>query len=976
MAITGEDHFQDTAGANLSTHIMDVGGSASASWTQLNGSLLLEGASTPGLRNSGTNTRGVYVNNTVAPGARQCIGCVITAKATLLAGNQAGIGLGFPTSGTNQDCYDLNVNALDTAGNVSLVAFLRSTTGAGTTLINSATISGWTATVAHTVSMMRDTSNTDIIVSLDGSPIYLIREGTITRNGRAGVTSGGTTQTSVQGYQHTDWFFDNMSDAPTNSVRPTIDNTTPHVGDVLTASPGTWSAGDTFSYQWMSLDASGTGQHFSAIAGATQSTYTVQSGDAGKTIICVIRRSTGAPAANLVGVGTRATASTSAVVYPAPTNLTVPTLSGAGISGANATRDIVINTTDGTWLNKTAQTYRWQKSTNGGGTYTDIVGATSNSYIPVSGDVGALVRSAVDATNNGAGPTTAFSAAVTIVPPVPANNIPPTITGTGFVGDVHTVSNNGAWTESPTSYTYQWVESTNGGTSYSPVFGATNNTYTPGNGEAGDLLAVQVTAHNAGGASAPVRSNAISLATSFSSSTVTIGLTGGSSNNDYRVSLGGFRSTAIPNVGDGIANAVMQDITTVQAFAGYIDYVALAVRNSSSVNTWDNATAWLTIPTTSPDDEVYLAVDTSPVNTPGVTIPNNTTSPPFDFVEAIDSASAVEIGTLTPGDWKILWFKRVVNARANRAVGDTFTLHIEGTVHGTSNIVARELHVIYSINPPAQMGFSYITQTSGLVGTIGMMLKNIDTGDITIPFSTTGIVEDFPGHYVASRDAITVPGNYEIFWSTAYPLTLGSFDSGPFTLYDYALQDLGVAVDQITAGMLFALVDSYTGVNGSVAHVLNSILAKDPLNTTIPGGYPLGTAGAALSRIASGVVETTPVVSANGGVVNLVIGRDYFAVDGVGLTFTDQGANWPDLSGAVVTLEVMDQADDFNTSFTVTGIANPASGDSKVITFDVSATETDLLNADRPYKFEARATLSNGHVVSLVIGKVNALRAA
>ncbi len=76
--------------------------------------------------------------------------------------------------------------------------------------------------------------------------------------------------------------------------------------------------------------------------------------------------------------------------------------------------------------------------------------------------------------------------------PVPANTALPSITGSPYVGQVLTCS-QGTWTNSPTSYAYQWLR---GG---SAIAGATSSTYSLGAADAGGLISCAVTSTNAGG---------------------------------------------------------------------------------------------------------------------------------------------------------------------------------------------------------------------------------------------------------------------------------------------------------------------------------------------------------------------------------------------------------------------------------------------------------------------------------------------
>lgn len=82
-------------------------------------------------------------------------------------------------------------------------------------------------------------------------------------------------------------------------------------------------------------------------------------------------------------------------------------------------------------------------------------------------------------------------------PAIPANTTLPAITGTAQVGQTLTAS-QGAWSNMPTSYAYQWRR---GGAA---ITGATASTYVPVTGDIGAVLTCAVTASNAGGASSAV----------------------------------------------------------------------------------------------------------------------------------------------------------------------------------------------------------------------------------------------------------------------------------------------------------------------------------------------------------------------------------------------------------------------------------------------------------------------------------------
>jgi len=252
---------------------------------------------------------------------------------------------------------------------------------------------------------------------------------------------------------------------------PTITGTA-QVGQTLAASIGDIAPPAT--YQW---SRAGT-----PISGATSATYVLTDDDMGKTITLAVG-----------GVSPP----TAAVANTVPTNLTLPTISGTPQVGNTLTATL------GTWSHKpTSFWYQWANSKG------FIAGATQLSYVPAIADVGLALQFFVVAINSAGQSAIARSAATnTVLPAIPVNTALPTIGGTAQIGQTLSAS-TGGWTNSPTSFAYQWSDSATG-----PIGGATASAYVPTSANLGHTLTVSIVATNAVGSSTPATSAATSAVT-------------------------------------------------------------------------------------------------------------------------------------------------------------------------------------------------------------------------------------------------------------------------------------------------------------------------------------------------------------------------------------------------------------------------------------------------------------------------------
>jgi hypothetical protein len=271
---------------------------------------------------------------------------------------------------------------------------------------------------------------------------------------------------------------------PVSSAAPVITGTARR-GQTLTATMGMWSpAGTSYAYQWQR----DTGSVWTDISGATASTYVLALADVGAQVRVHVT------ATNASGTGQVDADPLGPVADRVPLNTTAPVVSG-GVQGGR-----VLSASLGAWSPAgTSYAFQWQRDTGSG--WTDISGATSQTYTTVVADVGATVRAQVTATN-AFGTLTASSAGVgPIGSGVPASTAAPTITGVAKRGQA-LAANGGSWNPAGASYTFKWQRDT--GSGWTDVSGATASGYTPVAADLTAALRVVVTATNGfGTTSAP-----------------------------------------------------------------------------------------------------------------------------------------------------------------------------------------------------------------------------------------------------------------------------------------------------------------------------------------------------------------------------------------------------------------------------------------------------------------------------------------
>ncbi|WP_344060359.1 carboxypeptidase regulatory-like domain-containing protein [Microbacterium pumilum] len=236
------------------------------------------------------------------------------------------------------------------------------------------------------------------------------------------------------------------------------------VGETLTAVPGSWTDGATFTYQWL-VDGA-------AVLDANQATFLIAPAYAGKSIAVSVTGS-------LDGFSpfTQPSASTPKVATAGTPRVT-------GIARVGATLTAV----PGTWTASTVFAYQWLADGDA------ITGATKSSFVPTSAQDSKAITVRVTGMKS-----RYATVAKTSAPTLKVMRFSkPVVSGSPGVGFV-LAAKPGAWS-ADTTFTYQWFA--NG----VAIKNATKSTFTPASTQRDKQIAVKVTGGKAGTTSVAVTS--------------------------------------------------------------------------------------------------------------------------------------------------------------------------------------------------------------------------------------------------------------------------------------------------------------------------------------------------------------------------------------------------------------------------------------------------------------------------------------
>ena len=268
-----------------------------------------------------------------------------------------------------------------------------------------------------------------------------------------------------------------------STAAPTISGVS-QAGQALTANAGSWSSPRalSYSYQWQRCNRFG--GDCASVEGATESSYTPASGDAGSTLKVEVTASEERHSLSRTSTATQPIAAAGA-----PASERAPAVDGPSLQGSTLTA------TPGRWAGEAsiAYSYQWERCTETG-ECKPISGATFNSYTPAAEDVGSTLRVLVTATD-GEGSSEALSSETATIEPKSLSKLSqPSIAGVVEIGG-ELAADPGIWSGSgPVSYAYQWERCNSSGEACVPLEGATEADFLLAEDDRDSTLRVKMTA--------------------------------------------------------------------------------------------------------------------------------------------------------------------------------------------------------------------------------------------------------------------------------------------------------------------------------------------------------------------------------------------------------------------------------------------------------------------------------------------------
>ena len=150
-------------------------------------------------------------------------------------------------------------------------------------------------------------------------------------------------------------------------------------------------------------------------------------------------------------------------------------------------------------------------------------------------------------------------------------------------------------------------------------------------------------------------------------------LSGGASNSDPLLSLGGAKSSV------AAAATIFDSVDGTESAAGDVEYRCIYPRNIHGSLTLTNAVAWIQSNTPQVLTTIEIGLGSSAMDGVEQAVANEGAAPAnVTFLPAVNKAGGIALGSIPPGQTRAIWLRRTVSAGATVSASDPFTIRAEG----------------------------------------------------------------------------------------------------------------------------------------------------------------------------------------------------------------------------------------------------------------------------------------------------------
>jgi predicted phosphodiesterase len=277
-------------------------------------------------------------------------------------------------------------------------------------------------------------------------------------------------------------------------------------------------------------------------------------------------------------------------------------------------------------------------------------------------------------------------------------------------------------------------------------------------------------------------------------------LTGGSSNTNPNLSLGGNVSTTKVNY--TTLHNLFRQITDSELSSGVTIYRCIAIKNDNTTETMVNPIFFMVVDTTSVDDLSLYSFAQADKNTAETAVSDEFTAPTgskINFIATLNSSGGLKLPSLAAGEYVNVWLRISVNPGAKPFPENAFKMRVTTDNSGTSGPPTPPP------DPDTGVNFSIVTTADCSCGSnfdanwTKMKAKNpalvVINGDDAYS-SGSQCFTDKIGTTWKSK-TITSFGNHDVDESESQPSTknqLLNFFSLPLTYYNKTINNVGIIV--------------------------------------------------------------------------------------------------------------------------------------------------------------------------------------